>query len=691
MKKIRAIINTVALGALILNATVASGTTFTVNSQADLGTGVGTSGDLRYCITEVNAIAAGAPHTIVFNISGSAPYIIDLTSDLPAITRAGTIIDATTQPGFSPSYIPVVSITNTSGGTNGIFVNNVPNVEIYGLQIYKFKNGIYISGDAADGFRIGAVNKKNVINRCNSHHVFIESADNGFIQANNIGCDLTGTFGFIPSQSGQFPVGLYFLSGADNNTIGGVAAGEGNLIAGGNQVAVYIGKYATSDPSTGSSNNVFYGNRFGGSGTDMAWWAWAFWIDGNSDNNIIGGILPGQGNDMSYATNGNTANGYGNLVVGVNGSDAVGNVVRGNNMNCAFGFGIVLAGGNGNKGNNNIQAPVIGSQAGNVLNGISASNAIIDLYTGSLCNSVYGKCKGENYITTVNASSGGNWSVDLSAYSLPCGTDITAIATTADGSSPFASCFSFCGTGILPPVALFQSSDSNFCAYNCIKFTDNSTNNPTSWKWSFPGATPATSNDKNPQVCYETAGTYPVTLIASNAGGSDTLTLSNLITVKEAPPVPAITQSHDTLFCKTDPAYTSYQWFSNNAPLSGATSSYYVFPQSGNYNVQVTNENGCSVASGINIVLDLQNYVNDRNLSLFPNPATNQLLIHTPLHRSEVITVSVVNILGETMFSCLPLTATEGEVIDISKIPNGIYFVQVVSKSGRWVGRFVKE
>ncbi len=447
---------------LLLAHFAANAIIYTVNSNGDSGTGSGTSGDLRYCIIQVNATVAGAPHTIHFNIPGTAPFIISVSSDLPAVTRAGTVIDATTQPGFSPANIPVVYIESGSGGVNGVWVNNAANTEIYGLQIYNFDNGIYISGDAADGFIIGAPNKKNVINRCNYYHIFIESADNGAIQSNNIGCDLTGTFGYTPSQAWYSPNGLYFLNSANNNMIGGVVTGEGNIIAGSAGAAVYIGEYATSDPSTGSSGNIFYGNTIGGSGTDMAWWSWAFWIDGNSDNNIIGGVLQGQGNNLSNSTTGYTANSYGNLVVGVNEKDATGNQVRGNNMACAYGYGIVLAGSAGSNGNNNIQPPLIDSQMGNLLNGTAPPNSTVDFYTGSLCNDVYGECKSETYLTTVTTDGSGNWNADLSGLSLTCSTDITAVATTAaDGSSPFAHCFSFC-----PVVSDFCDVNGNVAIYS---------------------------------------------------------------------------------------------------------------------------------------------------------------------------------------------------------------------------------
>ncbi len=85
-----------------------------------------------------------------------------------------------------------------------------------------------------------------------------------------------------------------------------------------------------------------------------------------------------------------------------------------------------------------------------------------------------------------------------------------------------------------PPVAAFTASATSVTVGSSVTFTDQSTNTPTSWSWTFAGGTPATSTVKNPVVTYSTAGTYNVTLIATNAQGSNTLTKTNYITVTTA-------------------------------------------------------------------------------------------------------------------------------------------------------------
>jgi PKD repeat protein len=82
------------------------------------------------------------------------------------------------------------------------------------------------------------------------------------------------------------------------------------------------------------------------------------------------------------------------------------------------------------------------------------------------------------------------------------------------------------------PEAKFYASSPVAVQGTGIQYSDISTNSPTSRFWSFEGGTPATSTEENPDVTYHTIGEYSVTLIATNANGSDTARVTGLISVK---------------------------------------------------------------------------------------------------------------------------------------------------------------
>ncbi len=88
------------------------------------------------------------------------------------------------------------------------------------------------------------------------------------------------------------------------------------------------------------------------------------------------------------------------------------------------------------------------------------------------------------------------------------------------------------------PVAQFSSSATTaaICPGSSVQFTDASLFSPTTYAWSFPGGTPATSTDPNPVVRYNAAGTYSVTLTVTNASGTSTRTTAGVVTVSNVVP-----------------------------------------------------------------------------------------------------------------------------------------------------------
>lgn len=76
-----------------------------------------------------------------------------------------------------------------------------------------------------------------------------------------------------------------------------------------------------------------------------------------------------------------------------------------------------------------------------------------------------------------------------------------------------------------PPVAAMTPSLTSGCEGSCVDFMDNSSSSPDTWTWSFPGASVTSSTAQNPtNICYNTAGTYTVTLQACNSNGCDVTT-----------------------------------------------------------------------------------------------------------------------------------------------------------------------
>jgi hypothetical protein len=232
-----------------------------------------TGGTLRQAILAANA--GGVPATVSFDIAGgcATPCTIQLGAPLPAIT-VGLTIDGYTQPGSSANTLVVgdnavrkiVLDVNHKTGNGLTFSSTASNSLVRGLRIINFGDGIgnfggvfiqangvaiegnYIFGisaytpratvevSGASNVRIGgtAPFQRNVVGGV---AILISSAGPGtLIQGNYVGTadgssDLGG--GAILVQTPSANVG--------DVTIGGTAAGAGNLIAGVIQVIASSG------------------------------------------------------------------------------------------------------------------------------------------------------------------------------------------------------------------------------------------------------------------------------------------------------------------------------------------------------------------------------------------------------------------------------------------------------------------
>jgi len=242
----------------------------------------------------------------------------------------------------------------------------------------------------------------------------------------------------------------------------------------------------------------------------------------------------------------------------------------------------------------------------------------------------------------------------------------------------------------LAPVALF-TSPNHLCPGTCTNFTNHSQHG-TSYLWSFPGATPSSSVDVNPtNICYNSPGTYAVSLIVTNSVGSDTLTLNNYITIYPYPPPQGILQNGDTLFANQ--GSNSYQWYFSGTLIAGATNYFYVATQSGDYNVVCTDGNGCEVEA---VIFDVISGINgtestgSMEIGIYPNPAGNTLTIDA---KQKLISgVEIYNMIGEKVLSVQPETYNgKRATADVSSLAEGLYWLEVIANEKAYHCRFLKQ
>gem|GEM_PF-441485 len=326
--------------------------------------------------------------------------------------------------------------------TNNLIVGNYLGTDVTGANdLGNTLDGVTFQGAA--GNRVGGTTaaERNVISGNNRAGIFCDTASNNTIQGNYIGLNAAGTAA-IASPSGT---GVGVQEGA-GNTIGGTAAGAGNVISGFGGAGVNIGG------SAATNNNVVLGNLIGtdaagtaalGNGTGVV-------IAGQAQNNIVGGTAAGARNVIAFSAQ-----------AGVAITDtATGNTVRGNSITANGALGIDLNNdgvtaddaGDADTGANNLQnfpvlASVISGGANTTIQGTLNSTAntqfTVEFFANPACDAS-GNGEGQTFLgsTSVTTDGSGNAAISATlAVATSAGQAVTATATDPSGNtSEFSAC-----------------------------------------------------------------------------------------------------------------------------------------------------------------------------------------------------------------------------------------------------------
>ena len=172
---------------------------------------------------------------------------------------------------------------------------------------------------------------------------------------------------------------------------------------------------------------------------------------------------------------------------------------------------------------------------------------------------------------------------------------VTLTATNGAGSDSASKTVTVIPLPPNPPTAAFTIPNATVPVNSVVNFTDTSTGDPTSWAWTFGDGTSSTA--QNPPHGFATPGTYTVTLTATNAGGSTSI--SKQIVVVD-PPIASFTQAADELDVvftdTTTNSPTSWEWDFGDGTSSTAQNPSKTYPTAGTYIVTLiaTNDAGSS-------------------------------------------------------------------------------------------------
>ncbi len=157
------------------------------------------------------------------------------------------------------------------------------------------------------------------------------------------------------------------------------------------------------------------------------------------------------------------------------------------------------------------------------------------------------------------------------------------------------------------PSADFSANVQSGCAPLSVRFTDESTGNPTHWSWELDdGSQQQLSNQQNPTLSLTRPGVYTVTLVVRNANGVHAVTRTDYITVFPSPSV-SFTADITTACLPARVQFTgiadtesgtidSWAWDFGDGQTATSQNPVHTYSQAGWYNVSlaVTSSTGCA-------------------------------------------------------------------------------------------------
>jgi CSLREA domain-containing protein len=384
MKRYRFIFSTLVICLLSLIffshpvPTKAGGGIIVVNTVDDSDDGVCnvTHCSLREAINWANTMA-GTP-TIIFDIAGPGPHVIELCHMLPAFTSSGTTIDGSSEPDYidtpvvvlKPAFLPagpppLTHVPECIPPSVGLWIDT-SDITVRALSIIGFRHswasiaaGIVINSGSdnmillnyigidpssvpdgnRDGILLGADGQEIWSNAISGNENGIHILAGGqVIYDNRIGTNFQGDASGLGMGNYR---GIYIESGADGNIVGSSDPAKANVISGNTAIGIDVD----------SDANIILGNRVGTNLAGDAALPNMYGVGLGGNNNVLGGSGPTEGNlisgnDLYGVTIG--WNSSGNEIVGNKiGSDLSGSAPLGNQI------GIFTLGGHDNIIGNN--------------------------------------------------------------------------------------------------------------------------------------------------------------------------------------------------------------------------------------------------------------------------------------------------------------------------------------------------
>jgi hypothetical protein len=293
-------------------------------------------------------------------------------------------------------------------------------------------------------------------------------------------------------------------------------------------------------------------------------------------------------------------------------------------------------------------------------------------------------CTGGSVDLTSSATTGNSWSTSSTSQAITVATSGSYTVTVTDNNGCSATSTATIVNVSSAPAPTINASATAACSGETVTLTSSTAD---AYLWS--------NGDTTQAIQVTASGNFSVITTNSNACDGVGTSVQTTVTFTTTPSAAASfsTIGNVVTFTNTSTGASSYSWDFSDFTNSSATSPSHAFISNGSYPVILTAINGaCSdtLLLTINITVGIEELMGLNNISIYPNPANENLVVAFDNQSDSAFKLLVSDRVGRIIQTIYVQDEDQNFVtMNVSSLANGMYSILFVGQNLSFTKSFI--
>ena len=293
-------------------------------------------------------------------------------------------------------------------------------------------------------------------------------------------------------------------------------------------------------------------------------------------------------------------------------------------------------------------------------------------------------CTGGSVDLTSSATTGNSWSTSSTSQAITVATSGSYTVTVTDNNGCSATSTATVVNVSSAPAPTINASATAACSGETVTLTSSTAD---AYLWS--------NGDTTQAIQVTASGNFSVITTNSNACDGVGTSVQTTVTFTTTPSAAASfsTNGNVVTFTNTSTGASSYSWDFSDFTNSSAASPSHAFISNGSYPVILTAINGaCSdtLLLTINITVGIEELMGLNNISIYPNPANENLVVAFDNQSDSAFKLLVSDRVGRIIQTIDVQDEDQNFVtMNVSSLANGMYSILFVGQNSSFTKSFI--